>query len=107
MNIDLDYKRTPKAVEQISNSELTVDYINFAANSAHQGGLEGQQRRIFGRIQRKLDAAVEAKQTEVELELAELDFIVKCFEMAKFPANLSQYVMVLQDEIDRAKDNKD
>lgn len=104
--INLDYKRKdPKPGEEkdyLSNSELTQNYIEFAARSKYEKGLEGQLRRCFGRIQRKLDDAVDNKHDEVELEDAEIDFIVGIFDnKVLMPTALAKYLSVLEDEVDR------
>lgn len=99
MKVNIDYQR-PVTQGDLPNSELTLDYINHAATQAYPNGLEGQVRRIYGRIQRKIDEAISAKEDEVDLETAEKDFLKKIFKEAKFPASLSKYVLLLEDEID-------
>lgn len=83
-------------------TELTADYINHAVSNAHQQGLEGQQRRIYGRIQRKLDEAIETDAEEIALEQAESDFLRKAFEACKVPSVIAKYFVVLEDAIEEA-----
>lgn len=103
LNINLDYKRKAADVEKLSNGEITLDYIQFAVKGAHPAGLSGTQRRMFGRIQRKFEAAVEEKSDSVNLDQSEFDFIKSAFSNDKvlFDASLSKFVVVLEDEIDR------
>ncbi len=81
---------------------LTCDYLISAVNMKYREGLEGQLRRVFGRIQRKCDEAIEKKYDILELEDSEFDLIQECFEEAKFPPVLAKYINVLEAEIERA-----
>lgn len=101
MNINLNYREETK--NQPTNSELTLDYILYAVSQKYADGLEGQLRRICGRIQRKLDEAIEKKKNSVEFETAEIEFIKKAFNEAKFPPHLAKFVIMLEDEIDKIK----
>jgi hypothetical protein len=67
----------------------------------HAQGIEGQQRRVFARIQRKLDEAIENKTSEIELEEAEKDLLRKSFRDCKVPAQIAKLFVVLEDEVDR------
>ncbi len=99
--INLDYKRKAEAIKDMPNSALTADYIGYASNAKYPNGLDGKVRRIYGRIQCKLDDALDKKADSIELEAAEVDFLKSIFkEDTKFPTNLSQYVVVLEDAID-------
>lgn len=80
---------------------LTCDYLISAVNMKHKDGLEGQLRRVFGRIQRKCDEAIEKDYDALELEDSEFDLIEECFEEAKFPPILAKYINVLEEEIER------
>lgn len=102
LKINLDYKRSATAEPNVSNSELTSNYIEAAVAGTHPQGLEGQMRRTFARIQRKLDEAIEAKKDEIELEKAEQDLLRKSFNECKVPAGFAKYFTVLEDEIERA-----
>lgn len=97
MRINLEYNQ-PKETT-LSNAELTFDYITHAINKRHEKGLNSSQRRLWGRIQRKFDDAIEQKFDEVELEEAEIDFIKEAFRDVVFPASLAKFVVVLEDEI--------
>lgn len=102
LKVLLDYKAPESKNGELRGVPLTADYINFAVGSAHPQGLEGQQRRIYGRIQRKLDDAIESSAEEIELENAESDFLRKAFESCKVPAAISKYFVVLEDAIEEA-----
>jgi hypothetical protein len=108
LNVSLDYKRPePKTEEDKkawkSDAELTQDYIAYAVTQTYKDGLEGQLRRLYGRIQRKLDACLDENKPGMELEEAELDFLDKAFSTAKFPVSIAKYVLVLEAELDRVK----
>lgn len=96
MDLNLDYKRKPADVEAFSNSELTSYYVNYAVNQ-NKEGFEGQKRRVWGRIQRKFDDAILDKKDTVDINQDELDFIREAFKSAKFPPELSMYVIILDE----------
>jgi hypothetical protein len=104
LRIDLPYNRpAPKNGEdRVSDVELTDDYIGYAVNNVHKDGLEGQMRRIYGRIQRKIEEAIKSGAGEIELEQAEKDFLRKAFKDCKVPSGISKFFVVLEDEIERA-----
>lgn len=110
LRVNLDYQLPPVAPATNGNEpekrtegvELTANYIEHAVTSSHQQGLEGQQRRIWSRIQRKLDTAVEEKSEQIELELAESDFLRKAFENCKVPVPIAKYFVILEDAIEEA-----
>lgn len=101
--INLEYKRKQEAVEKMSDSELTLDYIQFAVKASHPNGLSGTQRRMFGRIQRKFESAIEEGIPSIDLDTSEFDFIKSSFfnEKTLYESTLSKYVNILEDEIER------
>lgn len=101
MNLELDYKRTDDMKVAVNDASLTVNYIEYAVEGAYKAGLSNSQRRIYSRIQRKLDAAIESNTKEVELEAAEKDFLRDAFKTATFPSAAAKYVVVLEEEIDK------
>jgi hypothetical protein len=103
--IELDYKFpvVTNGNKQLSPQEATANYLEAAVASAHPQGLEGQQRRVWGRIQRTLDAALDSKATDIEIEQAGLEFLKKALKECKIPPSLSKYFIVLEDEIDRER----
>jgi hypothetical protein len=105
LKLKLEYN-LPKGNSELPEV-LTCDYLISSINMKYKDGLEGQLRRVFGRIQRKCDEAIDKKYDVLELEDSEFDLIQDCFEDAKFPPILSKYINILEDEIERsAKENK-
>jgi hypothetical protein len=104
LTINLDYQTPPAAEGDIrkTNSELTENYILHAVNDTHPKGLEGQLRRVFARLQRKLDEAIDSGTDTIELEKAEQDLLRKSFNECKVTPALAKYFVVLEDEIERA-----
>jgi len=100
LKLKLDYA-LPESNKELPEV-LTCDYIISSVNMKHRDGLEGQLRRVFGRLQRKCDEAIEKKYDVLELEDSEFDLIKDCFEEAKFPPVLAKYINVLEEEIERA-----
>lgn len=103
LKIDIDYKLPPRKEneqDRTEGAELTANYIEAAVTSSHPQGLEGQQRRIWGRIQRKIDSGIENKSESIELEQAESDFLRKAFENCKVPVAIAKYFVVLEDLIE-------
>ena len=106
-SINLDYKVAKKDVSETSNREFTSSYISFAVRSFYKDGLDNQFRRIWARIQRKLDSVLDENKNEVELEQAEVDFIKTAVKSAKFPSDTAKYVVVLEDALDDMKEKKE
>ncbi len=100
INLNLNYSLPEN--EKLTSQQLTIDYLLSCVNTKHKEGLEGQLRRIFGRVQRKCDEALDKKYDVLELEDSEFDLIKDCFEDAKFPAVLSKYVNILEEEVERS-----
>jgi len=101
LNLNLPYKRSQEATAQSSNVDFTALLIGLAVESANEKGLEGKSRRVFGRLQRKLDAAIDASQESVEVEDAELDLINDSLKRARFLARQSKHVLLIEEELER------
>lgn len=100
MKVKLDYKLTEDELKAAKSPQyMTADYIGHAVSQKYPEGLKGQLRRVYGRIQRKLDQAIEDDAASIKLEDGEKDFILDCFKDVKFPFNVAKFVMVLEDEI--------
>ena len=103
-NINLPYLNEKEAAATpLTNQELTLDYVTGVITAANKQGLEGQKRRIFSRIQRKLEEAIETKAESIDIEVAELDLLEKSFEGAALPAQISKFICILEDEVDRIR----
>src|SRR3990167_8247625 len=99
MNINIDFLRKEEEVKKTPNPELVLDYISYIIAASHKDGVEGQMKRIVGRIQRKIDEAIESKNYEVNFETAELELLQTCFEKAKIPVHLVKHFNILEDKI--------
>lgn len=102
LNLNYQFPAATNGDRRLSNQETTVSYLEGAVLSAHPQGIEGQQRRIWGRIQRALDYALDQDATEIEIEQAGLDFLKKTMKECKINPSLSKYFVVLEDEVERA-----
>lgn len=96
VNFDYNFKDTKE-----SPQEITLSLITSAVSQKYEKGLEGQKRRIFGRIQRKLEEAIESKAEEIELEEAEKDFLRSAYKDAKYPAVWSKNIIEFEDEMEK------
>lgn len=106
MKLNIDYRlreadRKGDDGNEVDSRELTWNYISYAVNTKYKNGIEGQLRRLWGRIQRKIDEAIEKKEDEVALEKAEVDFIKKAVEECNYLPQMSLYISPLEDEIER------
>lgn len=104
MKVKLDYKIIEAAknnpdTDIPSPQGLTLEYITQAVLQKHKDGLDGSLRRMWGRIQRKFDAAIDGDLESIELDQNEADFIKRCFDEAKYSAIIARYIQVLEDEI--------
>ena len=83
--------------EREADEITTLNLLTYMINATYPE-LEGQTRRIYGRLQIKLEKAVDEKLSEVSLETAEAEFLKKVVG-AKTPSKWSKFVMVLEDEL--------
>lgn len=99
--VNLDYHQG-RAVDdnQPSNQALTFNYVNYAVEAKHKDGLRPRDRRLYARLQDKLDAAIQDRSQTIEIEKAEVDFLKDCFKDCRFPPQLSRFVVLLEEEID-------
>ena len=101
IKLDLDYQ----AKDNNGAKELTLSYLEGGVNLFYKQGLEGQKRRMWGRIQRKIDdVADDDKKNVLELEDTEFDFVWDAFKKAQFSPHISKYVNVLEsylEELDK------
>jgi hypothetical protein len=67
--------------------------------------LQGQKRRIVGRLQRKIEDAVtnNPPADSIEVTAEELVEIKSAFAAAKFPAVLSKFIIQFEDQFDEPK----
>jgi hypothetical protein len=102
IKLNLDYKAKFDEAKEVNNqkAEITYSYIEAAVSKKYPDGLSGQLRRTWGRIQEKLDKAIESKTYKVELETAEKDFIRESFkdDKAKYPVGLAKHTLVFEDQ---------
>jgi hypothetical protein len=124
LNLDLNYNRSEPTDDvlcpycqgnltrhqqppQGTNSELTGEYLRFAVASSHPDGVGGQARRIWGRIDRAIDEALDQKNTSIEIERAGYEFLKKSIDKCKVNSRLVKFFVILEDEIQRAGENKE
>lgn len=102
LNLAIDYKHAKTDKDNTPNEEITANYLRYFVNQKYPQGLQGQMMRIFGRLQVKLDDALEDGKKSITLDAAEVDFVKKIFkdeEDLKFPAGESKYFVKFMDEI--------
>lgn len=108
--LNLDYKIKLNEEELKNKDEvyanITASYLASCVTSKYEKGLEGQKRRTWGRIQRKIDEAIETKTYTLTLESAEQDFIEECFKDAKFPVHLAKHTLTFEDDFIKKMDEK-
>lgn len=104
INLNIDYKRNKAEVDKMSNLELSEDYISYAVRRVYKEGLDVQFRRLWARLQRKLDETLDKKTGWIVLEEGEYEFIKRAIKEAPFVSDLSKYVVVLEDALDEAKE---
>lgn len=96
--LDIAYE-TKHLPQEESNISMTSRLIQHAVNAHYKDGLKGQMLRTYGRIQKKIDDAVEQKVGSIEIEESEKDMIKKALDETSFPAALAGLVMTLQDAV--------
>lgn len=103
MKLSVEYLRSkPKdGAETESDSQTTSNIISYAIQKAYPDGLDGNGplRRMYGRLQRKLDTAVDDGENSIEVDQSEVDMISKAMTTAKFPTNWSSLVDQLEEAL--------
>lgn len=107
-NLDVNYELqkenaegkayTPEELSE-GNAQLTNNYIETAVLLTNKDGLDSQFRRIWVKIQSKIQTALNTKEYEVEFEQGEFDFIKNAILNAKFNPTIAKYVVALEDAI--------
>ena len=93
-----------KLEEGTTNVDLTANYLISAVELSHRDGITPSDRRMFARIQNKLDEVLYKKADELDLEQAELDFLLDAFSKASFPPKLCKYVVLLENQLKSLSD---
>lgn len=103
LKVNLDYK-LPKENKE-DNRQITANYIQMVFNQKYKDGIKGQLYRTLGRIQRKLDEAIDDKKDFIELESSEMDLLKKAFNENEIlvPPQLAKYFMILEDAVEALK----
>lgn len=95
-----------------SNQETFYNLALYAVNDTYseekntqQGTqristLSGSQGRVWGRIQRKIEEAMDKESKTIALETAEVEFLKKAFENAKFPIAWFKWSILVEDALD-------
>lgn len=106
LKLNLQYGRTPEQIAKASNQELTQTYIETAMLRMFPQGLERIERRIYARLQEKIEAAVAKADDGILIEKAELDLLKKAIlaKGLKLDATVSRRFVKLEDEIERLVD---
>lgn len=104
MQLSVDYKKIGPEKEKESNMQTTANIISYAIQTMYKDGLDGNGglRRTYGRIQRKLDQALQDESNVIDLETAEIEMIKKSIQTVTLPTQWSKFVIFLEDGIDNA-----
>lgn len=104
-NLNLDIPYVVRGETDLSMSEITRNFIETCVVAKYSAGLDGQLRRQFGRIQRKIDNCISDNSSVVQLDDSEFDFIYRCVFDAKLPAITACNVLLLEEAFDLAKNS--
>jgi hypothetical protein len=107
-NLDVNYELskenaegkayTPEELSE-GNAQLTNNYIETAVITVNRDGLDSQFRRLWVKIQSKIQTALNTGEYEIEFEDGEFNFIKDAVINAKFNATIAKYVVALEDAI--------
>lgn len=104
LKIRLDYKLDNA---QEKPQETTYNLFSLLVASKNPNGVEGQYRRMWGRIQRKFDDCVSRGDMYIELENGEFDLLKEAIRDGKCPAVFSKHIVLLEEAMEAAeKKNK-
>ena len=84
-----------------SPQRTSLNVLEMFVNSAHKDGVDGHYRRMWGRIQRKFEEAVEKNQESVELDGSEVDLLKNAIREGKIPTIYAKFSVILEDEIEK------
>lgn len=106
LNIDIDYKvelpvkmaHTEKGGGVPSYPEMTDNFIRHSVMFSFKT-LNGQKRRIWARIQRKLQEALKGDNFVINLEREEVEFLKDSMARSECPPEVSMYYTILEDII--------
>ena len=102
LTVNLDYfQGRPVDEGERSPQWLTNYYIGYAVDAKYKDGMRPRDRRMYARLQDNLDDAIKHNADTIEIERAELELVKDAFRDCKFPAQLSRFVVVLENEIER------
>ena len=104
MKLKIPNYNIPNSKEKVS--EITINLINYAINSKYPNGIDGQYRRIFGRLQSRFDEAISKDLKIIELETAEIELISNALKDGKIPSLFAKYVIMLEDAVGNAIEEK-
>lgn len=103
MKLSVEYVRPKLQEGEIAEQDIqtTINLITYAIGKQYPDGIDGNGpvRRMYGRLQRKMDAATEDESNVLDLEQSEVDMITKAVSEAKYPAGLARLVMQLEDAL--------
>jgi len=99
MKIDLNYKHIGDKASQ----EITFDILTFAVNKKFENGIPAEDRKLWGKVQDKLEIAIEKKGKEIDLTDEEQTFTEECFMACDYPAPWSRDINILEEEVAKPK----
>jgi hypothetical protein len=83
--------------------ETTLNFLMLSINSKYPQGIDGGYKRIFARIQNKLDEAIDKDLKNIDIEQAELDLIKNAVKEAKVPVHFVSNFVLLEDEVEKVE----
>lgn len=103
MKLSVDYKKSPAKDGEVKEADIetTQNVISFAISKTNPDGFDGNGplRRMYGRLQRKMEAAVESGANEFDIETAEVEMVLKALRDAHMPIGWSKFVSALEDAL--------
>ncbi len=101
LRVNLPYYKAEGAPANAPSPQLlTNDYVNHVVTQKYPDGLGRLERRLFGRIQDKLEDAAQDGSESIVLEKGEADFLKEAFRGAKTIPTLSRSISLLEQAIE-------
>ncbi len=98
VNIDFGIDRA-KDKDAQSDQSIFRNYLGYAINLGYKEGLQSDKRRIWDKIQDKLDVVVEKNEESITLNSYEYLFIKTAFEKAVVPATETKNFTKVEDAV--------
>lgn len=103
LNLDFGIDRE-KQKDAASNQTIARNYLTYAINLGYKEGLASDKRRIWDKIQDRMETAIEKNEDYFTVNSYEMVFLRAAFEKALVPATETKNFTVVENAVFNAED---